>query len=101
MRPETYGPRSTTGTVRVTPCERKVTSVPHGRERWATPSSVRVRVLPQAVPCPISPGPYHEISGSVCHGFLLTDPGLASGWAASGRALGGSVRSDGSRRIEP
>ena len=53
-RPDTNGPRSTTGTVRVTPVAgyRNVTRVPHGSVRWATPIVVFVSFLPQAMPLP-------------------------------------------------
>jgi hypothetical protein len=64
VRPLTYGPRSITGTVIVTPAYRNVTSVPHGSVRWATPTSALVRVCPHAVPWPYNRGPYHEMSAS-------------------------------------
>jgi hypothetical protein len=36
----------------------KVTCVPHGSLRWATPTVVGVSVVPQAVCFPQNPGPY-------------------------------------------
>ena len=38
----------TTGTVTVRPACRNCTSVPHGSDRWATPTRVRVSVCPRA-----------------------------------------------------
>ena len=74
-----------TGTVTVLPLEmfRKVTIVPHGNERWATPTRSLVSLWPQAVPLPYSPGPYHEISPSKRQKFLGTD--FALGFFRVGR----------------
>src|SRR4051794_3836929 len=52
VRPETYGPRSTTGAVTTVPLYRNCTSVPQGSVRWATPTRPFVSVSPHAVPCP-------------------------------------------------
>src|SRR3954469_13087293 len=64
VRPETYGPRSTTRTVMVRPLAglRNVTRVPHGSDLCATPTSERVSVWPHAVPLPYRPGPYQLYS---------------------------------------
>jgi hypothetical protein len=87
MRPETYGPLSTTGAVTERPLAglRNVTRVPHGSVRWATPTSDLVRTWPHAVCWPMNPGPYQLMLGSWCHGFLWTTPGFGAGCGTRGR----------------
>src|SRR3954453_8325844 len=87
VRPETYGPRSTTGAVTVLPLYRKVTSVPHGSVRWATPTRSFVSFLPHAVPLPYRPGPNQLMSGSKRQAFFVSEPLAGAGWLARGLPL--------------
>jgi hypothetical protein len=68
VRPETNGPRSTTGTVSVTPLYRNVTSVPHfGVD--APPDERLGHLLTAGGAVPYRPGPYHEMLLSWRHTF--------------------------------
>jgi len=88
MRPDTYGPRSMTGTVTDLPLSglRNVTMVPQGSVRLATPITALVSAMPQAVREPYRPGPYQLMFASKCQTFLGVALGLLVGWGTVGRA---------------